>query len=141
MQEQASNHIRKAQAQLGAQIKAEPDLPPQLQIIPVQAKQTGMFEPFAGNAFEFLRDYEGSIDRLIDDIDAARKQVHLLTYIYRTDRIGRKVTQAVKRAVKRGVVCRLLLDAVGSRVALNQFGPELRQTGAEVRSILPVGLF
>jgi cardiolipin synthase len=141
MQEQASNQIRKAQAQLGAQITAEPDLPAQLQMVPIQVRQMGMFEPFAGNAFEFLRDYDGSIDRLIQDIDSAEKQVHLLTYIYRPDRIGRKVTDAIKRAANRGVVCRLLLDAVGSRDALNQFGPELRQAGADVRSMLPVGLF
>jgi cardiolipin synthase len=141
LQEQASEQIKKAQAQIGAQIVAQPDLPAQLQIIPEQAKRLGMFEPFAGNAFEFLRDYEGSIDRLIQDIDTAKRHIHLLTYIYRTDRIGRKVTAALKRAAKRGVVCRVLLDAVGSRVALNQFGPELQEAGVEVRSMLPVGLF
>jgi cardiolipin synthase A/B len=141
LQDQASEQIKKAQAQIGTQIVAEPDLPAQLQIIPEQAKRLGMFEPFAGNAFEFLRDYEGSIDRLIQDIDNAKRHVHLLTYIYRTDRIGRKVADALKQAAKRGVVCRVLLDAVGSRVALNQFGPELREAGVEVRSMLPVGLF
>jgi len=141
LQEQASEQIKKAQAQIGAQIVAQPDLPAQLQIIPEQAKRLGTFEPFAGNTFEFLRDYEGSIDRLIQDIDAAKRHVHLLTYIYRTDRIGRKVADALKRAAKRGVICRVLLDAVGSRIALNQFGPELREAGVEVRSMLPVGLF
>jgi cardiolipin synthase A/B len=141
LQEQASEQIKKAQAQIGAQIVAQPDLPAQLQIIPEQAKRLGMFEPFAGNAFEFLRDYEGSIDRLIRDIDTAKRHVHLLTYIYRTDRIGRKVADALERAARRGVVCRVLLDAVGSRVALNQFGPELHEAGVEVRSMLPVGLF
>jgi cardiolipin synthase len=141
LQDQASEQIKKAQAQIGTQIVAQPDLPAQLQIIPEQVRRLGVFEPFAGNAFEFLRDYEGSIDRLIEDIDAAKRHVHLLTYIYRTDRIGRKVTDALKRAAKRGVVCRVLLDAVGSRVALNQFGPELREAGVEVRSMLPVGLF
>lgn len=141
LQEQASEQIKKAQAQIGAQIVAQPDLPAQLQIIPEQAKRLGTFEPFAGNTFQFLRDYEGSIDRLIQDIDAAKRHVHLLTYIYRTDRIGRKVADALKRAAKREVVCRVLLDAVGSRIALNQFGPELQEAGVEVRSMLPVGLF
>ncbi|MBV8211712.1 MAG: cardiolipin synthase [Verrucomicrobia bacterium] len=141
LQVQASEQIEKAQAQIGTQIVAQLDLPAQLQIIPEQAKRLGMFEPFAGNAFEFLRDYEESIDRLIQDIDSAERQVHLLTYIYRTDRTGRKVTDALKRAARRGVACRVLLDAVGSRVALKQFGPALRQTGVEVRSMLPVGLF
>ena len=141
LQNQASEQIKKAQAQIGTQIVAQPDLPAQLQIIPEQVRRLGMFEPFAGNAFEFLRDYEGSIDRLIADIDTAKRHIHLLTYIYRTDRIGRKVADALKRAAKRGVVCRVLLDAVGSRVALKQFGPELREAGVEVRSMLPVGLF
>jgi cardiolipin synthase len=141
LQNQASEQIKKAQAQIGTQIVAQPDLPAQLQIIPEQVRRLGMFEPFAGNAFEFLRNYEGSIDRLIADIDTAKRHIHLLTYIYRTDRIGRKVADALKRAAKRGVVCRVLLDAVGSRVALKQFGPELREAGVEVRSMLPVGLF
>jgi cardiolipin synthase len=141
LQAQASEQIKKAQSQIGAQIVAQPDLPPQLQIIPEQAKRLGMFEPFAGNALEFLRDYEASIDRLIQDIDAAKKQVHLLTYIFLTDRTGRRVADALKRAAERGVICRVLLDAVGSRVAIKQFGPELRAAGAEVRSMLPVGLF
>ena len=141
LQEQASEQIKKAQAQIGAQIVAQPDLPAQLQIVPEQAKRLGMFEPFDGNVFEFLRDYEGSIDRLIEDINTAKRHVHLLTYIYRTDRTGRKVTDALKGAAKRGVVCRLLLDAVGSRVALKHFGLELQEAGVEVRSMLPVGLF
>src|SRR6516225_4903229 len=72
LQNQASEQIKKAQAQIGTQIVAQPDLPAQLQIIPEQVRRLGMFEPFAGNAFEFLRNYEGSIDRLIADIDTAK---------------------------------------------------------------------
>jgi cardiolipin synthase len=141
LQLQASLQIEKAQAQIGERITQEPDLAAPLQIIPQQARKLGDFEPFAGNALEFLGDYQGSIDRLIDDIDSAQKHVHLLTYIYLSDRTGRKVTEALKRAAKRGVDCRLLLDAVGSRLALERLGSQLRTAGVEVRSMLPVGLF
>jgi cardiolipin synthase len=141
LQAQAELQIEKAQAQIGKRIILEPDLPAQLRIIPQQARKLGCFETFAGNALEFLRDYEASIDRLIEDIDSANKHVHLLTYIYLIDRTGRKVTEALKRAANRGVDCRVLLDAVGSRVALERLGPELRAAGVEVRSMLPVGLF
>jgi cardiolipin synthase len=141
LQAQAALQIEKAQAQIGKRITLEPDLPAQLRIIPQQAQKLGCFETFAGNALEFLRDYEGSIDRLIKDIDSANKHVHLLTYIYLIDRTGRKVTEALKRAAHRGVDCRVLLDAVGSRIALERMGPELRAAGVEVRSMLPVGLF
>jgi cardiolipin synthase A/B len=141
MQLQASLQIEKAQAQIGDRITLEPDLPGPLQIVPQQARKLGAFEPFAGNALEFLRDYGGSIDRLVEDIDSAKKHVHLLTYIYLQDRTGRKIAEALKRAAKRGVDCRVLLDAVGSRLALERLGPELRAAGVEVRSMLPVGLF
>ena len=141
LQEQASRQIKAAQAQVGARITLEPDLPVPLRVIPRQATLLGAFEPFAGNAIEFLRDYDGSIERIIGDIDSASKQVHLLTYIYRIDQTGRKITDAIKRAAQRGVICRILLDSVGSRSAIKQFGPELLAAGAEVRSMLPVGLF
>ena len=118
LQAQAALQIEKAQAQIGKRIILEPDLPAQLRIIPQQARKLGDFETFAGNALEFLRDYEGSIDRVIKDIDSAEKHVHLLTYIYLVDRTGRKVAKALKRAAQRGVDCRVLLDAVGSRVTL-----------------------
>jgi cardiolipin synthase len=141
MQLQASLQIERAQAQIGDRITLEPDLPVPLQIIPQQARKLGAFEPFAGNALEFLRDYEGGIDRVIEDIDSAKKHVHLLTYIYLPDRTGRKVTEALRRAARRGVDCRVLLDAVGSRLALERLGREMRSAGVEVRSMLPVGLF
>jgi cardiolipin synthase len=141
LQAQAALQIERAQAQIGQRIILEPDLPAHLRIIPQQARKLGYFETFAGNAFEFLRDYDGSIDRLIQDIDSATKHVHLLTYIFRIDQTGRRVAEAVKRAARRGVDCRILLDAVGSRLTLERLGPELRAAGVEVRSVLPVGLF
>src|SRR5258706_524996 len=61
LQAQASLQIEKAQAQIGKRITLEPDLPAQLRIIPQQARKLGAFETFAGNALEFLRDYEGSV--------------------------------------------------------------------------------
>ena len=141
LQAQASLQIEKAQAQIGERITLEPDLPAALQVVPQQARKLGSFEAFAGNALKFLRDYEGSIDQLIQDIDGAKKHVHLLTYIYRDDQTGQRVAEALKRAAQRGIECRLLLDAVGSRRALERLGPELRAAGIEVRSMLPVGLF
>src|ERR1700739_1487133 len=73
LQGQASEQIKKAQALIGAHFCSTPDLPHQLHSKLEQANRLGMFEPLAGNALEFLRDYEGSIDSLIQDIDAAKR--------------------------------------------------------------------
>jgi len=43
LQEQAAEQIEKAQAQIGTQIVAQTELPPQLQIIPQQAERLGMW--------------------------------------------------------------------------------------------------
>src|SRR5262245_42330692 len=141
MQERASRFIREAQAQIGARVVAEPQLSPALLCIPELARQLGDFDALAGNRVELLVDYFGTIDRLIADIDLARKHVHLLFYIFLADELGQRVSEALIRAAKRGVQCRVLMDAVGSGRGIQRLAPRLRSSGIEVLEMLPVGLF
>lgn len=101
----------------------------------------GNFAPLGGNRVELLPDYQPAIDRLVQDIDAAEHNVHLLFYIFAPDATGQKVARAVERAARRGVSCRVLMDAVGSARGLRQLGPELRQAGVEVVAVLKVDFF
>jgi cardiolipin synthase len=101
------------------------------------AEKLGDFGILGNNRFELLGEYEASIERLIADIDAAEKHVHLLYYIFADDATGRRVAEALLRATARGVQCRLLLDAMGARKALRRLAPRLRQAGIEVISVLP----
>ena len=73
------------------------------------------FLPLGGNAATIPPDENAAIDALIADIDAAARDVHLLFYIWLSDRNGRRVLDAVRRASERGVTCRLLIDGLGSR--------------------------
>ncbi len=76
---------------------------------------------------------------LVADLDAARSSCHLLFYIYLDDESGRAVAEALIRAVERGVACRLLVDAVGSRPFLaSPLRRRLEQGGVEVAEALPV---
>jgi cardiolipin synthase len=140
-QERASQEIRSAQTQLAPSLTLRPNLPSNLMPATNLATRLGDFEPFGGNAFELLPDYTGSIDRLIADIESARHHVHLLCYIFAADQTGRRVADSLVRAAKRGVQCRVLMDAVGSRRGLRQLAPHLRAEGVEVRAMLPVGFF
>ena len=47
---------------------------------------------------------------------------------------------ALARAVCRGVLCRVLVDSLGSRRHLRALLPELAAAGVEVHEVLPVGL-
>jgi cardiolipin synthase len=102
-------------------------------------ERLGGFTPAGGNRVELLADYEGMVDRLIGDIDAARDQVHLLFYIFAADAIGGRVAAAIERAARRGLTCRVLMDALGSAQGLRKLGPGLRAAGVDVVAALPVG--
>ncbi len=95
----------------------------------------------AGNAIAWMTDAEVVIDRLVADIDAARNHVHLLFYIFRDDSVGQRVTKALVRAARRGVVCRVLADAVGSRRLFRRLAPSLRQQGVQFVAALPAQLW
>jgi cardiolipin synthase len=84
------------------------------------------FGPVGGNRIALLgdpdapvnapmRDSDIAIDALVADIEQAREHVHINFYIWLNDRHGGKVADAVCSAARRGVRCRVLVDALGSR--------------------------
>lgn len=93
-----------------------------------------------GNTVSFYSDTNVVIDQMVAAIDAAQNHVHLLFYIFRDDEVGRRVTDALVRARGRNVACRVLADAVGSRLLFRQLAPELRSSGVEIYAVLPVNL-
>ncbi len=95
----------------------------------------------AGNAITLMSDTDEVIDRLIADIDGAKRHVHLLFYIFQDDVIGRRVADALARAAQRGVACRVLADAVGSRQFFRHLAPWLRERGVQVFPMLPANLW
>ncbi len=96
--------------------------------------------PIAGNRVELLRDGASAIPRLLADIEAAQLYCHLEFYIWSEGGFVAEVEAALMRAVARGVKCRVLVDAVGSKSFLKSKRVEhLRRAGVEVRVALPAG--
>ncbi len=140
-QERASRRIREIQSKRRLGSLETGPVAPTVRTIMHLGQQLGDFEAVSGNSIELLTDYHGFIDRLVADIDAAQKSVHLLFYIIRADAIGWRVGEALTRAAKRGVKCRVLMDAVGSKHALRKMAPRLRTAGIEVLAVLTAGFF
>jgi len=109
------------------------------EIVPLVERQ-GDFMPVHGNAVDLLSDYDGSLARLIADIDQAQERVHLLYYLMLEDAVGEAVVQALQRAAARGVHCRVLLDAVGAKPGLRAYRRRLLARQIDVRAMLPGGL-
>jgi cardiolipin synthase A/B len=94
------------------------------------------------NELRLLQDAETAFRALVADIDAARRTVHLEFYILAAGGMVDEIGEALLRAASRGVICRLLVDAVGSKEFLESRLPErLRSGGIQLRGALPVGLF
>ena len=67
-----------------------------------------------GHTLTLLRNGEEYFPRLIAAIDDAVKTIYLETYIYAADESAKRVSAALKRAARRGVLVRLMLDGFGS---------------------------
>lgn len=96
------------------------------------AERHGGLPLLGGNRVALLADTDDVVRCLVEDIDQARKHVHLLFYIFRDDAMGIRVGEALVRAAKRGVHCRLLADMVGSRGMFGGLGAQLQESGVQV---------
>lgn len=117
-----------------------PDVGPSLSGAVTLAEKLGQSPILGGNSVELLADYDGVIARLVADIDMAESHVHLQFYIFADDRATAPVIAALGRAVKRGVRCRVLADAIGSRAGFRTLHSRLTALGVEIHAMLPVRL-
>lgn len=103
------------------------------------ATAVGDMSPLRGNTLRLIAGNDQTIEALIEDIDRAKTSVHMLFYIWMERGAGTAVADAVVRAARRGVKCRILVDAVGSKKFLRSDLPrKLEEAGAMVVAALPV---
>lgn len=92
-----------------------------------------------GNRGELLDSPDGARERLIMDMDAAVSSIDVLYYIWLDDGTGGRVAAALERAAARGVRCRAVVDAVGSRAFLKSATwKRLAAAGVETGVTLPL---
>jgi cardiolipin synthase len=98
------------------------------------------FEPVGGNSARLMADSNATIDSMVADMDAATDHIHLIFYIWLTDNNGRKVVAALQRAAARGVACRAMADALGSRAMIHSEDWQAMQAaGVHLGVALPIG--
>ncbi|MES1938830.1 phospholipase D/transphosphatidylase [Salinisphaera sp. T5B8] len=71
----------------------------------------------AENGVEVLHDGEQAYPPMLKAIEKARRFVYLTTYIFETNRTGKRFIDALARAAERGVDVRVLIDGVGEYYA------------------------
>lgn len=91
---------------------------------------------YGGNKITFYSDGTSKFEALFEELEKARKFIHIQYYIFLDDEIGRKTRDILVKKVKEGVKVRLLYDDVGSWDAKRQFYNEMQAAGIEVEPFL-----
>jgi cardiolipin synthase len=90
-----------------------------------------------GNAVEAFENGPDGLEAMAEAIAAARREIHLETYILRSDRTGRRFLAALEERARAGVEVRLLYDALGSRTLDRRALLPLRRAGGAVAGFNP----
>jgi cardiolipin synthase len=99
------------------------------------------FPALAGNTVTLIDNFHDIFDAIVADIDAAQRSCWLGFYIWHEGGRTDDVVEALIRAAKRGVACRISADAMGSKAFLKGRQIEaLRNAQIEVVTALPTGL-
>jgi len=86
------------------------------------------------NGDEYFPELEAAIEK-------AQTEIHIETYIFEYDAIGRKISAALKRAAQRGVSVHLLLDGFGSQDFPREEIDSMLQAGMKVLIFRPEFIF
>jgi len=95
----------------------------------------------AGNRLEMLVNGDQAYPLMLEAIDAARRRIFLTTYIFESNRTGRRFIDALAAAVKRGVEVRVIIDGIGEYYSWPRAGTLLKRRQVPVtRPTLQINL-
>jgi cardiolipin synthase len=84
------------------------------------------------NSVDSYVDGEEKFKALIDDIKKAKHHVHICYYIFRSDKLGTAIVDALEERAKNGVEVRVLFDLIGGRTIEKGFFDQLKAYGGQI---------
>lgn len=94
--------------------------------------------PFKDNEAEFYTDGYQFFPALLQSISRARHHIHLETYIFDDDPLGRLIADALIQKAKEGVEIRVIYDDVGCWRVPSVFFERMKKAGIDVCAFMPV---
>jgi len=123
------------------EVTAVEEVPVQWQPIRRLADGAIGFPALGHNALTLLSDTQEILRTIAADIQDARRFCLMEFYIWNPGGAADEVAEALMAAARRGVRCRVLLDAVGSSAFWKSRWPgRMTEAGVDLRRALPVGL-
>lgn len=103
-------------------------------------RRAGEAPRLSGNTVKLLRDGPAAFASWLADIAAARHAILLENYIFNSDRVGQKITDALVERARAGVEVFVLYDWFGCLGTSRSQWVRLIQAGAKVRAFRPLHL-
>ena len=83
------------------------------------------------NSVDFFTDGYEKFSQLIKDINQAEHHIHIGYYIFRGDKLGKRIVEALEERAKEGVKVKVLYDPVGARTLKRSLFKELESYGGQ----------
>ncbi|MFO1500906.1 MAG: cardiolipin synthase [Verrucomicrobiota bacterium] len=90
-----------------------------------------------GNRVEPLLNGDEAFPAMVEAIERAERSIALSTYIFDHDTVGRRIADALERAVRRGLEVRVLVDDTGARYSFPSIVHLLHRMDVPVARFLP----
>jgi cardiolipin synthase len=129
-QAQAQAAIDEATATAASRKRAE-------ELVTAIQAQTGV-PLIRGNHARLLIDGPATYKAILAAVEKAHDHVHIETYIFADDEIGRRFAQVLSRKRQEGVAVRIIYDAVGSVESSRAFFESMAAEGIEVAEFHPL---
>ncbi|PHM74161.1 cardiolipin synthase [Xenorhabdus kozodoii] len=95
-----------------------------------------------GNKMQLMTSYDNSLKAIVHDIENAKYNIEMVFYIWQSGGLVDQVTDALMRAAKRGVNCRIMVDSAGSWQFFRSPYPDImRKAGIKFVESLKVNIF
>ncbi len=92
----------------------------------------------AGNHVEILPTGDYAYGRIFELISAARKSIHLTTFIFANDKVGNAIVNALAIRASEGVEVRILVDSLGATLIRHPSFGSITKAGGKVAYFQPV---
>jgi len=91
----------------------------------------------SNNEYKFFYNGESFFEQLFDDIENAKKNIHMEYYIWRSDELGNRIKDLLIKKANEGVEVKLIFDSFGSLGRISyKYRRELKAAGIEFKYFL-----
>ncbi len=94
-----------------------------------------------GNRVDLFFEGDSTYRSMLADIAAGQKYIHLEMYMFLSDRIGRRIAEALSARARAGLIVRVVYDAIGSSEADPEMFSSMTTAGVQVEIFRPVAFW